>query len=327
MNRTSLRLIEMAEKYGIKNDKAQEYASKVGVVTFNDELATEIVRQAKTQVKKQLAFDEIAQVTFETITEEWVPVALSKIFNVQNLKFGGSKRIIRNEKFRATIINKGASSMENTPDRTAIEIPTDVYDIMVDVPLFKILEGSFKLSEIEAEMKEAMQMKMTQVALETVIASTETTNANLYTDISASDDFEKDFLAALNKAFRNIKGATGILGKRSNAMRVSELPGYSERTKEQIDKNGVLEYWKGLPITSVEDAEDKNGLSLLVGAAAGNADDTVMMVAKNQAFIVYEGSQFLASNYDIKEKKYVMNIAALMGCASIMNKHGRIKVA
>jgi len=327
MNELNFKLIELASKYDTNFNKvaAIEIASaQKNESDFSDEIASSIISGRKTESEKTKAALEIASVIIEKVTDEWDGIDLSKVFEIRNLKAGDTKRISFDHNFRATYLNKGANSIENTLDVTDLEVPTSVIDVMVDVSIFKFISGRVKASEIEKKMLKALNQKITTMALEVMIASTDTTVTDLYTSLSGSGDVSGDFQVALAKCFKNVKNAAGVVGTKGNVFYTYDFTNYSNSTLEKID-GGKLQMFRGLPLITVDEEDDKNGLSLLTDKATNNISDTVIVPAKGKNFIVYEGTVVRPDPvYDPKNKKFTYNIIALVGAASISDKNGRI---
>jgi len=318
--------LEIAKKYGGENftEKAYlEIASQKDFLDTVDEVASVIFKKIESVEQKTRVAEEIARVIVEKVSDEWKGLNIKDIFEVRNLKLGESKRISLDKKFRATYLNKGANSVEQTLDITEMEIPTSVIDVMVDVPIFKFLSGVATAKDIESKMKEALDQRLLAMAMEVAIASTETTNTNLYTSLASSTNVPDDLKAALNKAWRNVKNPSGIIGARGNIGYVYELPGYSEKYMEKVD-SGNLSTFKGLPMIAIDNDSDKNGDSTIIDKSSNNILDTILVPRKGRNFIAIVGASFSASQYDVKQKKYIFNMFIEAGAASINNENGRI---
>ncbi|MCK9541981.1 MAG: hypothetical protein M0R03_08125 [Novosphingobium sp.] len=302
------KLIEVAKKYDINN--AFEKASKnenleVATMEYVAEVAKELEDNKKTREWVDLGKDvarEFASTIIEDITMREQLLNLDVVFDVRRSDFGDEIKLIEKYPFNCTVVTPGGRSVRQERTVKEYTIPADQLDVMVSVPLRRILGGHESMSEIVAEMKMAIEAQSWILGLDAIYASL--TSAN-----KAGTTYTASTLrAAIDTAFRQMvnagNSAKAIVGFEGTTSFFMEDSNFSDITKREVEVNGLIGQYKGKPIININ-PNIKNS----VGGAFFSSTylNRIFIIPQRGIYANLRGNAQLFEDYNIREQRYELN--------------------
>lgn len=231
---------------------------------------------------------------------------------------GQTPEYILREKLRAYWHAPGSYAPRTQMIQRAFTVPTDMISCHPEYEIGQLKAGRY--GSISDQMQEARNEILGQInslVFNTLVASIPTTNQN-YAALTSSNVTKAALDNALNWVNDQPGGAKAIIGRRSKMDAItnfnSTVGTYSDKTLDDIMRDGVVNIYRGVPVIGLSQYYDGNHLPTI--------DPNEILVVGNKVgkFVVTEDIQQMA-DIDVDDLMWHMHVWTRVGCAVFHPQH------
>lgn len=319
-------ILEIAKKYAgteaeVIKEKAKSEDVKESVMNFIAETAKKLNSYEKEQFGKEVS-KEIANTIIFDVTQRRESLSLDFAFDVKRASFGDDMRFEETYPFSCTKVSPGGSSIIQEQKVVSAELAPSQLDVLVAVPIRRVLAGTVSLDEIASDMRRAIDAKAWVLGLDALIAScTDGTHA------VSSDTTAAGLKAAIDGAINTVNGQgdriKSIIGFAGKLDKITEVTSYSDQTKFIIENGGGLGTYKGYQLVRIMNDIDYKGSAYF----ASTYVNKVFVIPDRKIYAGIKGEVQMASQNDIFEDKYYMKAYMDLGFLCYSNRAVKITIS
>jgi len=186
------------------------------------------------------------------------------LVNVERIPLGATPQWIVREGVKAYVHEPGSYAPRSTVTQRVFTLTTELVSVHPEMNLDQLKTGRYgTIADIRRMGTEQLLGRKYAYVWNTLIGSIASTDTNYGTFASTASTATKK--AALDTALswvndKNIRGAKAIVGRYTAVDWISDIDGFSEKTKFIIESEGLLGSYRGVPIIRLHQYQDGYGI-------------------------------------------------------------------
>jgi hypothetical protein len=225
---------------------------------------------------------------------------------------GASKEWVVRKGIKAYIHEPGSYAPRSTITNITNTIQSEMASVHPQMELGQLESGRYgTVADIRKMCKDELLGMKYGTIWNVMIASIASSDSNYQTYSATNDNLvtKKNVLVSGLKWVNDIgQGAKAIVGRYSLVSDITEFDGYSETWKEQVDREGFLGAFRGVPILSLKQYTNGDGIRMI------NADN-VFISSNGTAKIAVTQELRVEEDKDIDTLFWHMHMYEKYGCA------------